>query len=75
MANASETAGLEQALKEKRESMKIDGNQDGIISTEMWTDLYAPRLISDLVGNRGIINDLEVWLRDWDDVHIRGNKK
>jgi len=41
----------------------------------MWTDLYAPRLISDLVGNKGVINDLEVWLRDWDDVHIRGNKK
>ena len=41
----------------------------------MWTDLYKPKSILDLVGNEGTINQLFEWLRDWDDVHIRGNKK
>lgn len=43
--------------------------------TEMWTDLYQPRTRGDLVGNEGLVNQLEGWLKDWDDIHIRGNKK
>jgi replication factor C subunit 1 len=27
------------------------------------------------VGNTGSVNSLFEWLKDWDDVHIRGNKK
>lgn len=41
----------------------------------MWTDLYCPETIYDLVGNEGAVNQLFEWLKDWDDVHIRGNKK
>jgi len=41
----------------------------------MWTDLYAPTRREDLVGNEGLVEQLEDWLKDWDDVHIRGNKK
>mmetsp|Transcript_22623 Transcript_22623/g.21786 ORF Transcript_22623/g.21786 Transcript_22623/m.21786 type:complete len:201 (+) Transcript_22623:799-1401(+) len=41
----------------------------------MWTDLYAPSSITDLVGNEGVVNELYEWLRDWDDVVIRGHKK
>jgi len=41
----------------------------------MWTDLYAPKSIVDLVGNQGAVDQLFEWLRDWDDVQIRGNKK
>lgn len=41
----------------------------------MWTDLYQPKTRQDLVGNEGLVNQLEDWLKDWDDVHIRGNKK
>ena len=41
----------------------------------MLTELYKPLTISDLVGNQGTINSLFMWLKDWDDVHIRGNKK
>jgi len=41
----------------------------------MWTDLYQPRNRNDLVGNEGLVNQLEDWLKDWDDIHIRGNKK
>ena len=41
----------------------------------MWTDLYAPKRIPDLVGNEGIVNELYQWLKDWDDVQVRGIKK
>ena len=39
------------------------------------TDKYRPVTINDLVGNKGEIQSLHEWLKDWDDVHIRGNKK
>lgn len=41
----------------------------------MWTDLYQPKSLTDLVGNEGVVDQLYEWLKDWDDVHIRGNKK
>lgn len=44
-------------------------------SHEMWTDLYRPLSVDDLVGNEGVVDQLYEWLKDWDDVVIRGNKK
>ena len=41
----------------------------------MWTDLYRPLNVDDLVGNEGVVDQLYEWLKDWDDVVIRGNKK
>ena len=41
----------------------------------MWTDVYRPSELDDLVGNEGVVDQLFEWLRDWDDVVIRGNKK
>lgn len=41
----------------------------------MWTDKYKPCKINDIVGNKGQVSSLFEFLRDWDDVHIRGNKK
>ena len=41
----------------------------------MWTDVYQPTEMDDLVGNEGIVDQLYEWLHDWDDVVIRGNKK
>jgi hypothetical protein len=31
--------------------------------------------MNDLVGNRGVIDALYEWLRDWDDVVFKGIKK
>ena len=42
---------------------------------DMWTDKYKPRGFQDLVGNNGVISQLYEWLKDWDEVCIRGNKK
>lgn len=39
------------------------------------TDKYRPVTLNDLVGNKGEIQSLNDWLKDWDDVHIKGNKK
>ena len=55
--------------------MSLNDQGEVIKSTEMWTDLYKPESIMDLVGNEGTINQLFEWLKDWDDIHIRGNKK
>ena len=41
----------------------------------MWTDVYQPCEMNDLVGNEGVVDQLYEWLRDWDDVVIRGKKK
>lgn len=41
----------------------------------MWTDIYAPLTMADLVGNEGVVNNLFEWIKDWDDVQINGNKK
>jgi len=42
---------------------------------DMWTDRYKPTGFQDLVGNSGAISQLYEWLKDWDEVCIRGNKK
>lgn len=40
-----------------------------------WVDTYAPRGFDDLLGNQGVIKKLTEWLRDWDSVVLKGNKK
>ena len=41
----------------------------------MWTDRYKPKSSNDLIGNRAVIEGLYEWLKVWDEVCIRGNKK
>jgi len=41
----------------------------------MWTERYRPRTVKDLVGNQGLVDQLYEWLKDWDEVVLRGNKK
>lgn len=40
-----------------------------------WVDSHAPRGFNELVGNTSIVRKLSEWLRDWDDVVLRGNAK
>jgi len=42
---------------------------------KLWTDKHAPTSIADIIGNQDIVRNLMMWLKDWDDVHIQGNKK
>ena len=41
----------------------------------MWVDRYAPKSESELVGNRNVIANFKHWLKDWEDVIMRGHKK
>mmetsp|Transcript_54444 Transcript_54444/g.97305 ORF Transcript_54444/g.97305 Transcript_54444/m.97305 type:complete len:791 (-) Transcript_54444:143-2515(-) len=40
-----------------------------------WVDTYAPQNFDQLVGNASVVKKLTEWLRDWDDVVIKGNTK
>jgi len=62
-------------LPQLRKSLTVGDDGEQLKSTVMWTDLYKPNSIIDLVGNEGAINGLFEWLKDWDDVVINGNKK
>lgn len=61
---------LASPLRQEVSSTPIDKSKN-----DMWTDRYKPRGFQDLVGNQGAISQLYEWLKDWDDVCIRGNKK
>ena len=41
----------------------------------LWADKYAPQHLKDIMGNQHLVRSLESWLKDWNEVHIRGNKK
>ena len=40
-----------------------------------WADRHRPRHLGEVVGNTDQIRKLAEWLRDWDDVVLRGKKK
>mmetsp|Transcript_7362 Transcript_7362/g.13664 ORF Transcript_7362/g.13664 Transcript_7362/m.13664 type:complete len:776 (-) Transcript_7362:24-2351(-) len=45
------------------------------VSTELWVDKYEPKNFRELVGNNQAVEKLVRWLRDWEDVVLRGRKK
>eukprot|EP00931_Biecheleriopsis_adriatica_P089853 TRINITY_DN63928_c0_g1_i1.p1 TRINITY_DN63928_c0_g1~~TRINITY_DN63928_c0_g1_i1.p1 ORF type:complete len:775 (-),score=197.00 TRINITY_DN63928_c0_g1_i1:108-2186(-) len=40
-----------------------------------WVDKFAPSSFDQLVGNASVVRKLTEWLRDWDDVVIKGKTK
>lgn len=40
-----------------------------------WVDRWAPRSFEDLIGNASVIRKLTEWLRDWEDVVLKGKQK
>ena len=63
------------AIPEEVEMEEIKVPDTTVRETKMWTDKYKPLQPSDLVGNAGSIAQLYEWLKDWDEVILRGNKK
>lgn len=43
--------------------------------TESWVNRHTPTKLDDLLGNASSVKKLSTWLRDWDDVVLRGRKK
>lgn len=44
-------------------------------TTLLWVDKYAPKHSDDIIGNNGAIQSFTEWLKDWDNVVIKGFKK
>ena len=40
-----------------------------------WVDIFAPFQLNQLIGNGSTTQRLADWLRDWEDVVLRGRKK
>lgn len=40
------------------------------ISSSLLTVKYAPHNLKEIIGNPKIIENLQLWLKEWDDVHI-----
>ena len=57
--------------EETKEKPRAERKQDWAL----WVDKYKPQTSEDLVGNRGTIQSLKEWLRDWNQVHVEGVKK
>lgn len=49
--------------------------QDPDLGQLPWVDLHAPKDFSELVGNAGQVKKLCEWLRDWEDVVLKGKTK
>ena len=69
------TEEREIAPKPKQEETANDMEDIDMNEGDLWVDKYHPRMISDLVGNQAIIKKLKVWLKDWDDVVLKGKTK
>ena len=66
---------LSEAAKPQAQIVIKPCDNDVKPSSMLWTDRFAPKTLSDLVGNKREIEAFYDWLKDWDNVHIKGNKK
>lgn len=68
-ASKCETAQL---VKEKNELLAEQEVMKGHISTPstLLTVKYAPHSLQEIIGNPKVIENLQLWLKEWNDVHI-----
>ena len=43
--------------------------------SELWTDKYIPKTITDIIGNQQQLRNLEIWLDNWDNCILKGHKR
>jgi len=41
----------------------------------LWTEKHAPRALKDLIGNGQVVDRLLTWVKDWEAVVLKGEKK
>lgn len=41
----------------------------------LWTEKYAPQALKDLIGNSTVVDKLLNWVKDWESVILKGEKK
>lgn len=65
---AKEQAEIKHAAKEmeKRELANEQQSYAGLASSsQLWTQRYAPQTLKEICGNKGQVEKLQLWLRDW----------
>lgn len=63
-----EQDAIRQAANEmERQEKKADKKQTTTVplSSQLWTDRYAPRTLKEICGNKGQVEKLQLWLHDW----------
>jgi hypothetical protein len=45
-----------QTIEEMPENEEVKEDGDATVKNMMWTDIYKPKSITDLVGNDGVVN-------------------
>src|SRR5271170_1170185 len=51
-----------------KEQAKVAGAP--AVDSQLWTERYAPATIKDILGNKGLVEKLQRWLRDWYAPHL-----
>jgi len=49
--------------KQAKEQAKVAGAPG--VDSQLWTEKYAPTNMKDIIGNKGLVEKLQRWLRDW----------
>lgn len=59
-------AAKEMEKREKRGLLDTkDGGRSVDPSSQLWTVRYAPQNLKEICGNKGQVEKLQQWLRDW----------
>ena len=49
-------------------------NNNNLPISELWTDKYFPKVITDIIGNQQQLRNLEIWLDNWDNFILHDHK-
>ena len=62
--------------KNTNNELKINdsSNINKLPISELWTDKYVPKTITDIIGNQQQLRNLEIWLDNWDNCILKGHK-
>ena len=62
--------------KNTNNELKINesSNINKLPISELWTDKYIPKTITDIIGNQQQLRNLEIWLDNWDNCILKGHK-
>ena len=61
LAREMEVQAKQQAVNNKLK-LSLVGR---VVDSQLWTEKYAPTTMKDIIGNKGLVEKLQRWLRDW----------
>ena len=61
LAKEMEVQAKQQASKQQAKA--VTGG--AVVESQLWTERYAPTTMKDIIGNKGLVEKLQRWLRDW----------